>query len=262
MQFLSQIPGGPTDFKFMSPHLQNQSFAGGVKIPTFDMSKFAPQPPGPAKRPPPGAIDIPERPGSDGNEIPDIGSRANRQDLPDFRGGGIDPLGDMTSKYPTKPEEIRSIAGAWEKFKQEHPNWSSLGVNAIIMALSATTGIGGAIIGKVLRSILLGGGGQTLPSGRSITDPNIGGKAPGTKPPAGIGGAGMPVPDLIGGGQKPPFTPTPKPSLPWDTPTYGGDRQKWLAEKFKDDLRGVDIFDQYARNSQGSGFGYGGAGLL
>jgi hypothetical protein len=40
-QYLQQIPSGPTNFKFMSPHLQGQSFSGGVQVPKFDFSMMA-----------------------------------------------------------------------------------------------------------------------------------------------------------------------------------------------------------------------------
>jgi hypothetical protein len=40
MQFLGQIPTGPTNFSFLSPQMQGQSFAGGMQFPKFDMSKL------------------------------------------------------------------------------------------------------------------------------------------------------------------------------------------------------------------------------
>jgi hypothetical protein len=52
-QFLSQIPSGPSNFSFLSPAMKGQTFAGGIKMPTFDLSKFPSSAAPPASAPSP-----------------------------------------------------------------------------------------------------------------------------------------------------------------------------------------------------------------
>lgn len=209
-QFLSGQQGAPPSFSFLSPEMKGQTFAGGLRAPTFDFSKLPTPtgtttptptipPPGPGTSPirtnpsgtPAGAIHtkIPIETGFNG----DIG-RTPVEDT--WQGGGgptMDPL-EMGRDNPNLwfngggmnwsegAPGFEAAANWWSKFKQEHPNWAEIGPKVIEAGLAAAFGLPGALAGRLLRRFITR---DTANSG-TPPPPPTGGNASGFIP---IGGA-------------------------------------------------------------------------
>lgn len=187
MQFLGGMPTGAPGFKFMSPELQGQPFAGGVTPPKIDLSKFSI--PGGNGGPPsaPGNITLPPRdpvsPGPGG-----MRDRIESEDRPGlgnpFPTPNPDTLRGMDDIPAPGSDADKSLREAWDSFRAAHPNWAALGVNAVITAIASTTGMAGALVGNWLRRTLL-----------SDPPPNANGTIPGVRLTPGdpIPVHGMPV---------------------------------------------------------------------
>lgn len=264
-QFLSQVPSGPSNFSFMSPHMKNQSFAGGIKMPTFDMSAFMPSNPT-VQRPDQPAAAQPFPP-TDRPRPNDIKDETVRQPPRDFGNESGFPtpnpnaLRDITENNPTQPTDLSRVASAWEQFKKEHPNWAQLGVSAVIAGVAGLAGpVAGGImkVGEYLRRIFMAGGaegGSGWPNNNDAARQGVT-VSPGDPIPE----HGMPFDPNFPGTGRGRFEPTPIPRpTPWDTGTYGGNRQRQIADDFANSLKGPDIFDENQRNSS---FAYGGRALM
>lgn len=215
-QFLSQQQGAPPSFSFMSPEMKGQTFAGGIRVPTFDFSKINPAPTGTQSPIPPGPGTSPIRAGT--SNITGTREGILHQKLPTetgydngmgrtpvestWNGAGrptMDPL-EMGRDDPNlwfnggnmnhaDASALFSGATGWfQNFKKEHPNWAQLGPRVLESALAAAFGLPGAVAGRLLRSLIM-------------RDSN-----PGAPPPAGGGGqnAGtIPLGGTPGGIQRP-----------------------------------------------------------
>jgi hypothetical protein len=199
---LSQVPSGPSNFSFLSPEMKGQQFAGGIKLPTFN---FAAMPATGAGAPVTGAVpgkDMIHQTGPTDSPIGGgAGGMRNQLMHPQtpIDPGGADPkwnedIGDYMGRNPgatsrdistyfdnNTPNIMQtpapmpgaehdaattsSVASAWQRFRSEHPNWASLGVNAVLGALTAATGLPGAIVSAILKRVMLSeqpqGGGTT-----------------------------------------------------------------------------------------------------
>lgn len=167
-QFLSQMPTGPKNHSFISPLMQGQTFAGGVTLPKFDFSKMpgfntppqtGPQAPDPNKQPSPLA--------SPGGGHPD-GSQDQNWGI--YGTPNPNTLADLDKMATTPGPSGMSFMDAWSKFQQEHPNWAKLGVNAVVGALTAMTGLAGAAIGKLIQYVFLKDRPEIIEKNRDITD--------------------------------------------------------------------------------------------
>ena len=149
-QYLGQIPGGPSNHSFMSPHMKGQSFAGGVKYPTFDMSKV-PGFGGPSGTPPPSGNGAGVTSPPDLERFPDNAAKPD----PEFTVGSPHEVNHPSPGISKGSPEDSRLTEAWNTFKLNHPNWAKLGVNAVLSALTAGTGIAGAVVSHWLKGHLL-----------------------------------------------------------------------------------------------------------
>jgi len=193
IQSAAQTPGAPPNFQFVSQELKGQPFAGGLKAPTYDLTKI-PTMGGVAGAPPLySQIKPPPGPGFD------PGARRERMQLEPPVGGGPawgttiydqltggDPMtpadrgrrlieddpGAVNRYGPNPPPGVtrapagdawKTVTDAWNNFKTEHPNWAKLGSTAAIAAITAVTGLSGAVIAPIVRRLVLAEAPKPLP---------------------------------------------------------------------------------------------------
>lgn len=190
-QFLSGLQSGPSNFKFLSPEMQGQSFAGGFKLPTFDLSKLPdlsePTTPAPTKpAPPPGATNpLRTTPGNGlqrrtpweyiGDPQTKFGAAWNGDNPGPSDDSGLlfgrDTVpGGM--KYGDGPS-LDGVRSWWSTFQRDHPDWAKLGPAAITAAMTAQFGFGGVLAGRFLKWLLGAGAPPTAPPPATGGGPTI-----------------------------------------------------------------------------------------
>lgn len=174
--YTNQFLGGlnnlnPSGFHFVSPALQGQQFAGGIQLPHFDLSKFQFGGQNAGGGTPGGGTGSPG-PGTNmpGDATPGTGNPG----VPNFGppNGGAGAGGGAPTPPPPQgaggANFIQNVRNWWSQFQQDHPNWATMGKDAIMALATAAFGPLGQAAAALLGHFLNGSQpSDTLPGGGS-----------------------------------------------------------------------------------------------